>query len=98
MPLVALHQDFVVISALGLADAERNGHHFFPGLSHLTSSEKSTVMNEYPGLYREQDGEIFLNIVNGQVNVSSLHSLHGFGVASQPDWTCMTPLEDWTVG
>ena len=95
LPLVALHQDFSVIAALGLRDAERNGHHFFFGLSHLTDEEKKNVMYQHAGLYREVDGELFLDIKEGQVDISSLNSIHGLGVAIEPDWSSMTPLPNW---
>ncbi len=95
MPIVALHQDFAVISALGLPHAERNGHHFFFGLAHLTDQEQRAATTHYPGLYKQRDGELFLKIENGQVDISSLQKTTGLGVASEPNWASMTKLEDW---
>ena len=95
MPTVALHQDFVVIAALGLSDAERNAHHFFYGLSHLTDHEKTTLSDHYFGLYHRVDDQWFMKIDDGRVDISSLNSIHGLGVATEPDWSSMTPLRTW---
>ncbi len=94
MPLAALQQDFAVVSAMGLANAERNGHHFFYGLKHLTEREKESARAHYPELYRCADHELFLNIRNGRVDVSNLQQ-PGLGIVEEPDWTSMQPLESW---
>ena len=54
MPMVALQQDFAVIRALGLEHAERNGHHFFYGLTHLTDSEQLAASRHHPELYESR--------------------------------------------
>ncbi len=92
MPLVALQQDFAVIAALGLDNAERNGHHFFYGLQHLTESEKASAATHHPGLYRSSEGEMFLDVKDGKVDVSSLQ-VPGLGVMAEPDWESMKSLE-----
>ena len=94
MPFVALHQDFAAISAMGLKNAERNGHHFFFGLAHLTALEKQSVERFHPGMYARRGDELFLNIEQGQVDISSLQS-SGLGIAFEPDWNSMTKLENW---
>lgn len=94
MPLVSLHQDFVVAGALGLDHAERNAHHFYAGLAHLTPTERETAAMMYPNLYRRGDDNLFLNIQDGQLDVSDLQS-EGLGVATPPDWESMTSLQAW---
>ena len=94
MPMVALQQDFAIISALGLRHAERNAHHFFYGLSHLSETEQELASKHHPDLYHERNGQRFLNIQNGKVNISSLNTA-GLGVAVEPDWGSMTDLESW---
>ncbi|MFT4559041.1 MAG: hypothetical protein ACI92S_004429, partial [Planctomycetaceae bacterium] len=49
-----------------------------------------------PDLYTERHGGLFLNIRNGQVRCSSLQK-PGFGVAFQPDFASLTPLNDWEI-
>ena len=92
MPLVALQQDFAVIAAIGLEHAERNGHHFFAGLAYLSKAEKKQAA-EYGGLYRQSDGEWFLNVIDGQVDVSALNQ--ALGVRDLPDFDQRSRLEDW---
>ena len=94
MPFVALHQDFAAISAMGLTNAERNGHHFFFGLAHLTDQEKQSVEKFHPTMYSRRGNNLFLNIEDGQVDISSLQT-SGLGLAFEPEWNSMTRLEHW---
>ena len=94
MPLVSLQQDFAVVAALGLGHAERNAHHYFRGLSHLTGHEQNTALELYGDLYCEKDGNLNLNIRDGQVDVAQLQC-PGLGIAELPDWQSMLPLEKW---
>ena len=95
MPVVSLHQDFAVVAALGLRNAERNGHHYFYGLSHLTEDEKRRAKTDYPGVYTERNNETFLNIQDGSVDCGPIVDATGFGVATEPDWNAMMPLRTW---
>ena len=95
MPMIALHQDFAVAAALGLDHIERNGHHFFGGLNHLSDTEQQSASADYPNLYRQLNGQLVLNIDNGQVDISSLHYHPGIGLAQEPDWNHLQPLSDW---
>ena len=97
MPMVALQQDFAVLAALGLRDAERNAHHFFPGLAHLSESEQRLAIEHHPDLYEEQNGERFMRIENGTVDITSL-ATSGLGVAVEPDWGSMASLDEWAAG
>jgi len=95
MPVTALQQDFAVISALGLTHAERNGHHFFCGLNHLQEKEQSDALRYCPKLYRQENGQTMLRVDRGRVDISGLSGMPGLGVADEPDWRSMTPLETW---
>ena len=95
MPLVALHQDFAVAATLGLDHIERNGHHFFGSLNHLSSNEQNSAAKDYPNLYRQHSGQLVLNINNGKVDISSLHKHPGLGIAHLPDWSRLQPLATW---
>ncbi|MCB1099008.1 MAG: hypothetical protein KDN22_25775 [Verrucomicrobiae bacterium] len=95
MPIVSLHQDFATVAALGLDNAERNAHHYFYGVSHLTEDERASVAGDYPGVYTERRGEWFIDIRSGEVDCSSILSAVGFGVLREPDWSAMTAMGVW---
>ena len=44
------------------------------------------------------DGELFLDIRDGSVDVRSLLDVTGFGVAFEPEWDSLMPLHEWTAG
>jgi hypothetical protein len=93
MPLIPLHQDSEVVMALGLEHAERNGHHYAFGLSHLTKKEKLSAVVKMPTLYQTRDNEVFMIIEEGRLPFYS--SGPGFGSLVQPDWDALTPLKAW---
>jgi hypothetical protein len=94
MPLVALHQDFATLGILGLAHVERNGHHFFPGLSHLSAKETESAAEHHTDLYARGAVRWFMNIENGEVDCRSLQC-PGMGVRDEPDWGALEPLDVW---
>ena len=90
---VALLQDLAVVAALGIPHAERNGHHYFRGLS-LAPEE---TLAHHGDLYRHHDhGFVTLNIQRGCVAVDSVVAAP-FGVAFEVDVNQLTPLADWRV-
>ncbi len=79
---VTLLQDFSIIASLGISHVERNGHHYFRGLSMYPSDVQETVLREHGDLYcRHADGFAMLNIVDGSVDLSSVADAP-FGFAS----------------
>lgn len=94
VPTVPLQQDFASLGVLGIADCERNGHHYNFGLSMLSAKEKEHALKTHSDLYVERGGEGFLNIVEGQVVCGSLQR-PGFGVSAEPDWASMIDLRTW---
>lgn len=94
MPIVPLHQDFAVLSVLGIDHCERNGHHYGFGLSHLTEQEKLRIEETHSQLYEKRDGEWFLRIEDGGVLTYSLDQ-PGLGGGAEPEWEQMTSLADW---
>ena len=78
---VALLNDLEVMAALGIGDVERNGHHYFKGLSMFPYSVQEKVAAVYPGLYTMRDeGYASLQIRDGRLDVGML-SGSGFGCA-----------------
>ena len=49
---IALLQDLAVLASLGIAHAERNGHHYFTGLSMFERSTQAAVLAQHADLYR----------------------------------------------
>ncbi|MEM7306668.1 MAG: enolase C-terminal domain-like protein [Planctomycetota bacterium] len=72
VPLLPLHQDLATLSLLGLEHAERNGHHYFRGLDHLTPPEREAALAHHPELYRSDEDGVFLRIEGGALALSSL--------------------------
>lgn len=94
LPVVPLQQDLATIGILGLEHAERNGHHFFHGLDHLTESERRACLSEHSSLYEPFGSSARLAIREGRIRTRSLHS-SGFGACMAPDFGSMVPLADW---
>lgn len=93
LPVVSLQSDLAVVATLGISHVERNGHHFFRGLDHLSADERQAALRE-EGLYRDRNGCVALDIDNGQIDVSSLDK-PGFGFASPPDMEHLIAPADW---
>ena len=78
---VALLNDLEVMAALQIEDVERNGHHYFKGLSMYPDPLQEKVVAAYPTLYsRHEDGFAALAIDAGRLDVTGLAAA-GFGCA-----------------
>jgi hypothetical protein len=78
---VALLNDLEVMAALGITDVERNGHHYFKGLSMFPVGLQERVVAGYPSLYEwRKEGFASLRITGGQIEVGEL-ARPGFGCA-----------------
>jgi L-alanine-DL-glutamate epimerase-like enolase superfamily enzyme len=93
--VLALQQDLTTMAALGLGHVERNGHHYFRGLDHLSKAEAGDAQAKHPGLWSASGSGHQLNIVGGRLDLSSLHET-GYGYSNSIDWEARTPLESWT--
>lgn len=93
--VLALQQDLTTMTALGLPHIERNGHHYFRGLDHLSATEASDAARVHGDLWTTDERGVRLNIVDGEVSVASLQA-PGYGYSSEIDWSSRTPLDDWT--
>ena len=80
VPLLPLHQDLATVGVLGLEHVERNGHHYFRGLDHLTDAERAAALERHPSLYVEHEGLPQLRIESGRLD---LRSLEASGYASE---------------
>ena len=73
---IANHQDLVVQAALGNESVERNGHHYFNGLSVFDQAIQDAILESFPGMYtRDSEGVARLDIRNGQLSIEELNDL-----------------------
>lgn len=93
---VALLQDMAVLATLGIEHAERNGHHYFKGLSMFPADVQETLLAAHGDLYaRASGGFPTLRIERGWAAVGSVVDAP-FGCAFDIDPARFTPLEKWS--
>jgi hypothetical protein len=94
---VALMQDTAVVASLGIPHAERNGHHYFRGLSMLPEDLQSEVLAAH--------GDLFVRHARGfaprphrpTARPTSAAVVDApFGVGFPFDPSRFTPLEHWS--
>ncbi|MEO2016193.1 MAG: enolase C-terminal domain-like protein [Fuerstiella sp.] len=82
---IALLQDLAVAACVGVDHVERNGHHYFCGLSMLPQSEQQKALRNHPDLYElAKPGFPTLKIRNGRLQMGSVNAAP-FGVSEHPD-------------
>ena len=93
---VALLQDLAVLATLGVAHSERNGHHYFAGLSMYPEAIQQAVLAAHGSVYTlGQNGFPVLDVREGLLDLSSVTGAP-FGYGFELDTTQFTPLEAWT--
>ena len=93
---VSLQQDLAVMAALGIPHVERNGHHYFRGLSMFEEATQTRVREAHEDLYRTHpNGFVTLDINHGRVDLGSANTAP-FGYADRLDVEQFTPHEHWT--
>jgi hypothetical protein len=92
---VALLQDLAVCASLGITSIERNGHHYFAGLSMFSEDVQQAMLRWHEDLYQpSRAGWPTLQIRDGQVSLeTAIRSPFGVGFAL--DVTEFTPLANW---
>ena len=71
---VALLQDSAAVAALGIDHAERNGHHYFAGLSMFAPDVQDLVLSRHGDLYRRHErGFAALAIKQGVISLRSVN-------------------------
>ncbi len=82
---VALLQDLAVQALLGIGSVERNGHHYFAGLSFWPERIQRAAMAQHPDLYVRGDaGWARLDVRDGGLTLESVNAAP-FGVAFLSD-------------
>jgi hypothetical protein len=69
---VALLQDLIVMSVLGIKHVERNGHHYFAGLKAFPVEVQQQLLYSHQDLYHQPTDFPTLKISNGSINIASL--------------------------
>jgi L-alanine-DL-glutamate epimerase-like enolase superfamily enzyme len=93
---VAMVKDIAVAAALGITHVERNGHHYFKGLSVYPDEVQRQVEAAHPDLYERRPGETFarLKISAGRLQLGSVNAAP-FGNTAALDGTRYEPLAAW---
>jgi hypothetical protein len=69
---VALLQDLAVAATLGITHVERNGHHYFRGLSEFPAAVQRDILACHGDLYREHRGYPVVRVEQGKVSTRSV--------------------------
>jgi hypothetical protein len=92
---VALIQDLSALATLGIPHAERNGHHYFRGLSLFPEDVQASVLRHHGDLYRRHErGFPTLAMRSGKIEIGSVVDAP-FGPAFEFDPRRHTPLDEW---
>ena len=89
---LCVQQDLALVSALGLAHVERNGHHFIDGFAGRPAAEAQAYRAAHPDLYEDTSHGPRLRIRAGLLDIGSI-ATPGLGSAPWPDVTAMQPME-----
>lgn len=83
---IALLQDLALMSLLGIGHVERNGHHYFAGLSMYPESVQNRVLAVHGDLYsKHTSGFPSLRIDSGRLAIGSINtSGFGYGIEFDP--------------
>ena len=88
---VALLQDLAVQAALGVTSVERNGHHYFKGLSAWPAAVQAHVLAQHGDVYCAMPGDGAgglgwprVNVIGGEVRIGSVTRGAGLGAAVPP--------------
>ncbi len=91
---IALNQDLALVASLGITHVERNGHHYFRGLSMFPEDMWDEIAE--PGLYKFHDqGFPTLDIQSGCLDLRHI-TRTSYGTSNLMEIERFTPLADWS--
>ena len=94
---VALLQDLAVVATLGVGSVERNGHHYFAGLSAFPKNVQDQILHHHPDLYKQTPGGWpSLHIAGGELALDSVAD-SPLGVRFELDPAQFIPRSAWTT-
>ncbi|GIK99743.1 MAG: mandelate racemase [Alphaproteobacteria bacterium] len=86
---VALLQDLAAAATLGVTSIERNGHHYFAGLSQFPATVRAHILQHHADLYtRSEAGWPRLDVKNGRLHLASVLDAP-FGIAGDLDLSAL---------
>ncbi|NJN54453.1 MAG: hypothetical protein HC804_06695 [Anaerolineae bacterium] len=88
---VALLQDLAMVAALGIPHVERNGHHYFAGLSMFPDNIQREMLVHHGDLYGCHHGFAALAPSGGRLSLATVNTAP-FGVIPHLD---LSMLDDW---
>ncbi|HEY8743170.1 MAG TPA: hypothetical protein VIU62_08735 [Chloroflexota bacterium] len=92
---IAVQQDLAVMATLGIGHVERNGHHYFRGLSMYPAAVQQQALAAHPDLYRLNNQQFAtLAIAGGQLPLASINAAP-FGVGFAFDVARYLPVSAW---
>ena len=95
---VCLTQDLAMMALLGIDHVERNGHHYYRGLTMYSNDLVDYTQQAHPDLYQPNNyGLVTLNIQEGAVALGSVNAAP-FGCGVAPDLSQYPLLKDWVEG
>ncbi len=84
---VAFIQDLAAAAALGITSVERNGHHYFAGLSQFPPALQAHALAAHPALFtRSAQGWPRLNVHDGRLDLRTINAAP-FGIPGDLDLT-----------
>ncbi len=92
---VAVQQDLAASAALGIEHIERNGHHYFAGLSQFPKAVQEAAFRHHGDFYaRHRDGFPTVRVAGGEMEIGSIVNAP-FGVGYEPDLSEFIPRAEW---
>lgn len=91
LPGICVQQDLALVTLMGLAHVERNGHHFIEGFSGRPKAEAVRFMEAHPDLYADTPRGPRLRIADGVLETGSL-DVPGLGATEEPDFAAMAAM------
>ena len=92
---IALPADLAVAASLGVESIERNGHHYFAGLSMFPETVQRQVLEHHGDLYHPSEaGWPTLRLSDGRLDLTSVNAAP-LGVAFELDVEQFTPIAQW---
>lgn len=92
---VAMLQDLSLMTLLGISHVERNGHHYFRGLSMYPPQVQEAALQAHAGFYHRHTGGFpTIRIENGVLDTRSINAAP-FGCGLKLDVASFEPLNAW---
>jgi hypothetical protein len=88
---LAVQQDTLLASSLGIQHVERNGHHYVAGFAAAPAAEARAFAAAHADFYASDGGLVRVRIGQGRLRLETLHAA-GFGSKVHPTWELLSPM------